>query len=783
MATQEAASGLWRSEDMTLLQLHMQRECAHDSVLYLGRLGMFQFQDLNKAVNAFQRDFAAEVRRCDDMERKLRFIMEEINKAGVTGVYADPIEAETLNTLERKIEEKDIELRQLNEQFEALVAERNSTREHFEVLARDLGMATKTDGGLSLITGVIPKAKLETFQRLIFRATRGNSIIRTDDIAEPFYNMATNETVAKTVFALFFSASRLQDKLQKICEINGASVYQYADGDRLNTVRQALRQQADTLSETLKQTANRRGQLLAGCASVVPEWRRAVVTEKSVFTILNMLQFQGSTVIARGWCPVSEVENLKDALHEAEIACGASVATIVEELRTKETRPTFFKTNKVTSNFQGIVDSYGIARYKEVNPGVFTIITFPYLFGVMYGDIGHGLILTLFASFLIFMEKNWEGQPLNEIFQMIFGGRYLLFFMGIFAVYVGVLYNDMFGFSAELFKSGYEWPELPPAGEAGTVYPTSPNGLPSVKPTHAVEFGIDSAWSETENKLEFYNSVKMKSAVVIGVVQMTVGVFLSLMNHIYYNDWMHVYFRFVPEIVFLSFTFGYMCLMIIIKWVTPWENTHLAPSLLETMTNFFLAPGTITTPLYSGQAGVQVFLLLVAFAMVPVLLCVIPYLEKKHADERAAAKKAGVFHHGHHGDEDEDEEEFEFSDVLIHQVIHTIEFVLGCVSNTASYLRLWALSLAHAQLSDVFWNFAFMMTVGLDDGSGIFVFVGFAVWISATLGVLLGMEALSAFLHALRLHWVEFQGKFYYGDGVPFTPFDLNAILTTIAHQ
>ena len=120
-------------------------------------------------------------------------------------------------------------------------------------------------------------------------------------------------------------------------------------------------------------------------------------------------------------------------------------------------------------------------------------------------------------------------------------------------------------------------------------------------------------------------------------------------------------------------------------------------------------------------------------------------------------------------------------DLLVNQLIETIEFVLGAVSNTASYLRLWALSLAHSQLSKVFLE----KTVLNSFTSGDFYYglnvirliIFFFIFAHVTLFVLMFMDLLECFLHTLRLHWVEFQNKFFKADGYAFVPFSFKTLI------
>lgn len=258
---------------------------------------------------------------------------------------------------------------------------------------------------------------------------------------------------------------------------------------------------------------------------------------------------------------------------------------------------------------------------------------------------------------------------------------------------------------------------------------------------------------------------------------MTYALCFQLVNARHFKSKVDIWGNFVPGMLFFQSIFGYLVITILYKWSVNWvEIGENPPSLLNMLIFMFLSPGTVNEPLFPHQAGVQVFLLLVAVVQVPIMLFLKPlWLRSEHNRARAlgyrglgeqsrvsALEDDGQIDGGYRDSmasdgegvamiaqdihEGEEHEEFDFSDVMIHQVIHTIEFCLNCISHTASYLRLWALSLAHQQLSIVLWD----MTLGsaFDQESPVIRVIAivfcFYLWFTLSVAILCVMEGTSA---------------------------------------
>ncbi|XP_028668113.1 T cell immune regulator 1, ATPase H+ transporting V0 subunit a3b [Erpetoichthys calabaricus] len=835
---------IFRSEEVCLTQLFLQSASAYGCVSELGEIGLVEFRDLNPNVNAFQRRFVADVRRCEEMEKTFVFLENEVKRAGLelplllldrpAEVSAPAPSIREANRIQEDSEKLAQEIREVTKNRDSLRSQLREMNEYRNMLIEterftSLGVPSSPhlasrssqvldlsqslpptlDARLSFTAGVIHPWKANAFERLLWRACRGYMIVNFVEMPEPMEDPATGEMVNWVAFLISYWGGQIGQKVKKICDCYHTHVYVYPDSQsERKEIIQGLETRIQEIQLILTQTETFLHQVLLKAVENLPTWIVQIKKSKAIYLVLNMCSFDVTEkcLIAEVWCPVQDLPLLRQALSDGSRKSGTDVESFFNRIPANDTPPTLFRTNKFTSGFQSIVDAYGVASYQEVNPAPYTIITFPFLFAVMFGDVGHGIIMFLFGLWMVIGEKDPKMKHSNnEIWQTFFGGRYLILLMGAFSVYTGAIYNECFSVAMTTFPSGWSVKAMFDNG-IWRMEDLDGNPFLSLDPNktgvfqNVYPFGIDPVWSMSNNHLNFLNSYKMKMSVIIGIIHMTFGVCLSVFNYRHFKKLYSIILVFIPEVIFMLGLFGYLVFLIIFKWIVYGPLTsNVAPSiLLHFIDMFMFTENKGNEDLYEGQQIVQMVLLIVAVCAVPVLLFGKPfYLLYQHycRPSRKSAKREDLQRllteepdssvNTADGDvekgESHKDSEFDFADVFMHQAIHTIEYCLGCISNTASYLRLWALSLAHAQLSEVLWDM--VMSKGLrwaDYYGSAFLFLSFAAFAVLTIGILLVMEGLSAFLHALRLHWVEFQNKFYTGAGYKLNPFSFKAVLESL---
>lgn len=134
-----------------------------------------------------------------------------------------------------------------------------------------------------------------------------------------------------------------------------------------------------------------------GNCSYLEQLKLFVLKEKGIYSHMNLLSLKNSSYTGYCWIPLDNEESVVRSLEELKRRKPNIIGAQIKEQKrpTYLEPPTYFRTNDFTAPFQEIVNTYGTPRYREVNPGLFAIVMFPFLFGVMFGDIGHGGVLFL----------------------------------------------------------------------------------------------------------------------------------------------------------------------------------------------------------------------------------------------------------------------------------------------------------------------------------------------------------------------------------------------------
>lgn len=239
---------------------------------------------------------------------------------------------------------------------------------------------------------------------------------------------------SENVWGAYFAPAAQYDKIDSIFASLHFTKFELPD-QYDGSAKEVFDQISSELADLAKQQEELKKESNAAFAEILPKLKAAnakLYTLSQNFDVRKMAactsKHEVDFFILCGWMPRSQAKDfIADVEKEPDLYLMES-----DGAATTSTPPTKLKNWKLIKPFEMYTEMYGLPAYNEIDPTFFIAITYAFIFGVMFGDVGQGLCLCL-GGFLLYKLK---GMRLAAI----------IGYAGIFSTIFGFLYGSVFGF-------------------------------------------------------------------------------------------------------------------------------------------------------------------------------------------------------------------------------------------------------------------------------------------------------------------------------------------------
>ena len=347
----------------------------------------------------------------------------------VTEVFREPTDFTQLVTLEQ-LQEMDAQLKslwalvsnveeQLRQNHEKMLSTRQLIKSlhKFDSLDLDLSRLKRSSRFLKIMVGTVPSVN---FSRLEKALSLAEFMIRT------FY---TGEGVQHVV--MIGSSQQQTDvhELLKSADFRELVIPEEFSGNP-SRLRLDLNNQLSDLEIEIKALNKKSSELLSSIMPTLQKSKDLLILAKPYASLATVLKGQGGLVFMQGWIPADSEKIIKKQL-ENELQFPFHMKLNNPEIKELESVPSLLRHSWIFKPFQSLVSNFGIPNYAEVDPTVLFSFSYILMFGMMFGDVGHGAVIALGS--LIF----WKRFPSVTIIAVL---------AGLSSIGFGFVYGSLFGY-------------------------------------------------------------------------------------------------------------------------------------------------------------------------------------------------------------------------------------------------------------------------------------------------------------------------------------------------